>query len=50
MEQLGFRWTDFHEILYLNIFPKPVEKYEVSLKSDKSKGYFTLRPINGTLH
>jgi hypothetical protein len=35
MEQLGFPWTDFHEILYLNIFLKIVEKIQVSLKSDK---------------
>jgi len=26
MEQLGSYWTDFHEILYLNIFRKSVEK------------------------
>jgi hypothetical protein len=29
--------TDFHEILYLNIFRKSVEKIQVSLKSDKNK-------------
>jgi len=26
--------TDFHEILYLRIVPKPVEKFQVSLQSD----------------
>ena len=45
MEQLGFHWTDFHEIWYLRIFRKSVEKILVSLKSDKNKGYFTWRPI-----
>jgi hypothetical protein len=41
MEQLGSHWTDFHEILYLRIFRKYVEKIQVSLKSDKNNGYFT---------
>jgi len=41
MEQLGSHWTDFHEIQYLSIFRKYVEKIHVSLKSDKNKGYFT---------
>jgi hypothetical protein len=40
MEQLGCHWADFHEILYLIIFRKYVEKIQVSLKSDKNKGYF----------
>jgi len=40
MEHLGSHWTDFREIIYLNIFPK-----FVSLKSDKSKGYFTWSPM-----
>jgi hypothetical protein len=31
MEQLGSHWTDFHEILYLSIFRKSVEKIQVSL-------------------
>jgi len=30
MEQLGSYWTDFHEILYLNIFRKYVEKIQFS--------------------
>jgi hypothetical protein len=25
-EQLGSRWTDFHEIWYLSIFPNSAEK------------------------
>jgi hypothetical protein len=41
MEQLGFHWTDFHEILYLRIFRKSVEKIQVLLKADNNKGYFT---------
>ena len=45
MEQLGSHWTDFHEIWYLNIFRTFVEKIQVSLKSDKSNGYFTRRLI-----
>jgi hypothetical protein len=40
MEQLGSQWTDFHEIWYLSIFQKSVEKIQVSLKSNKKKGYF----------
>ena len=45
MEQRGFHWTDFREIRYTIIFRKCVEKIQVSLKSDKNNGYFTLRPI-----
>jgi hypothetical protein len=45
VEQLGSHWTAFHEIWYLGIFRKSVEKIQVSLKSDKNKGYFTWRPI-----
>jgi hypothetical protein len=46
MELLGFHWMDGHEIRYLGIFRKSFEKNRVSLKADKNKGYFTLRPIN----
>jgi len=45
MEQLGSKWTDFREIWYLSILRKSVEKIRVSLKPDKSNGYFTWRPI-----
>jgi len=41
MEQLGSHGTDFHEIWYLSIFQKYVEKIQVSLNSDKNNGYFT---------
>ena len=45
MEQLGSHRTDFYEIWYLRIFRKYFEKIQVSLKSDKNKGYFIWRPI-----
>jgi hypothetical protein len=40
-EQLGSHFTDFHEIWYLRIFRKFVEKIKVSLKSNKNNGHFT---------
>jgi hypothetical protein len=40
MEQLGSQRTDVHEIWYLKIFLKSVEKIHVSLESDKNNGYF----------
>ena len=45
MEQVASHWTDFHEIWYLNIFRKSVQKIQVSIKSDKNNGHFTWRPI-----
>jgi len=44
-EQLGSLSTDFHEIWSLSIFQKPVEKIQVSLKSEKNNVYFTWRPM-----
>jgi len=44
-EQLGSYCRNVHEILYQSSFRKSVEKIRVSLKSDKNKRYFTLRPI-----
>jgi hypothetical protein len=41
MKQLGSRWKDIHEILYLNVFRKSVEKIKISLKIGKNKGHFT---------
>jgi len=42
MEQLGSRWTYFHEIYNLGIFKKKsVLKFRVTLKCDKNNGYFT---------
>ena len=45
MQKLGSHRTEFHEIWYLRIFWKSVEKIQVSLKVDKSNGCFTGRPI-----
>ena len=44
MQQLDFQWTDFHEIWYLSIFRISAQKIQVSLKTDKKKGYFTWWP------
>jgi len=38
MEQLGSHWTDLHEIWYLCILLKSIDKIQVSLKSDKNDG------------
>ena len=35
---LGSHWTNFHEILYLSIFRKSIEKVQVTLKSDEYNG------------
>lgn len=45
MKQLGSQWINFHEIWYLYIFPKSVEKPQVS-KSDENIKYFTWRPLH----
>jgi hypothetical protein len=41
MEQLGYHWTHFHELWYLSIFLRILEKIQVSLKSEKNKWHFT---------
>ena len=41
--KLGSHSTDFHQIWYLRIFRKSVQKIQVSLKSDKNNRYFTWR-------
>jgi hypothetical protein len=46
IEQLGSHWMNFHEIWYLNMYRKSLEKIQVSLKSDKHNGHFTWRPIH----
>ena len=46
MEKHSSHWTDFHEIIYLSIFRKSVEKIQVSLKFDKNNGYFTWGPTH----
>ena len=38
MEQLRSYWTDFHDISYMGIFRKSVEKIQVSLNSDTNNG------------
>jgi hypothetical protein len=44
MKQLRSHWTDFYEIWYLSIFfGKPIEKFQLSLKSNKNNGYFKRR-------
>jgi hypothetical protein len=43
--ELCSHWTDFHDILYLRVFRKSVEKIQVWLKSDKYKWYFIWRQI-----
>ena len=46
MEQLGYQWTDFHEISFLStFFRKTIQKIQVSLNSDKNNGNFMWRPI-----
>jgi len=40
MKQLGCHEMDCHDILHLMIFRKSGDKIQVSLKSDKSNGYF----------
>jgi hypothetical protein len=45
VQHLGPNWTDFHEICCLNIFRIFIDKIQVSLKSDKIGGYFTLSPV-----
>jgi hypothetical protein len=45
MEQLYSHWTDFHEISYLRIFRKFVEKIKVWLKYDKNKWHFMWQPV-----
>jgi hypothetical protein len=45
IEQIGSHWTDFNEIWYLCIFRITVEKLQVSLKSNKKKGYFTWKSV-----
>jgi hypothetical protein len=38
-EHFSAHWTDFHEIWYLRIFKKSIEKIQVSLKSDNYNGH-----------
>ena len=45
MQQLRSHWKDIHEILYVNIFRKPVYKIRGSLQADKNNRYFTWEPV-----
>ena len=45
MQQIGSHSTDFHEIWYLRIFRKSIDKIQIPLKSDKNNGYFTRRHV-----
>ena len=45
MEQPGSHCVAFREVGYLSISRTSIEKIEVSLKSDKSIGYFTCRCV-----
>ena len=47
IEQLRSHWTNFHQIWYLSIFRKSLEKIQVSLKSGKNNGYFWWRHVQG---
>ena len=41
MEQLCSHWTDVHEIWYLNVYRKSIEKIQVSLITGTNNGYYT---------
>jgi len=45
VEQFGSHWKNLHEIWYLSVFRKSVEKIPVSSKPDKNNGFFTFRPM-----
>ena len=45
MEQLGSRWTDFHEIWCFEHFSKICGENSSYIKSDKNNGHFTWRPV-----
>jgi len=45
VEQLRSHGTDVHEIWHFNTFRKSAQKIQVSLTTEKNKGYFTQRPI-----
>ena len=42
---LTLKKKNFHEIWYFSIFPKSVDKIQISLKSDKYNGHITWRPM-----
>jgi hypothetical protein len=46
MQQLGSHWKDFDNILYLNFSEYMLKNFQVSLKFDKNKVYFTWRCLH----
>jgi hypothetical protein len=46
MKQLGSLWTNFHEILYLGLNRKSVDKIQIWLKYDKNSRYFAWRRVH----
>jgi hypothetical protein len=48
MQLLDFHPKDFHELMYLIIFLKSVDRIQVSLKSDKNKSTLHEIPMYGT--
>jgi hypothetical protein len=46
MEHLHPHWRNFHQIWYLSILLKCVEKIQVPLKSDRNNWYLTWRPMH----
>ena len=38
-EQLGSHWTDFHDILFLTIFRKYVEKFFIKIGQEQQARY-----------
>jgi hypothetical protein len=45
-QQLRSHWTNFHDISYLRIFRKSVEKIRISLKSEKNIVFFSWTPTH----
>jgi len=46
MKQLCSHWTDFHEIWYLNIFRKSIEKFRLSIRPSFHPHETTLLPLD----
>jgi hypothetical protein len=45
VEQLDPKWTNFHEIWYLKVFRKSLEKIRLPIRTDKNNGCFAWRPM-----
>ena len=46
LQQLGFHWTDIHEILYSSIFGKSVDRIQVSLKYALHEDQYTFMIVS----